>query len=642
MKSIFWLVYIALIFPALANDPGTAALEFLEKVKSGEVDLSPGTDTALQAHTSQTKLKSIGKRLEQLRKDLAKGSLEVGEIREDADFAAAIVRKTGGFDSSHLQVFPVALIKSGERWLPAPVLASYENAVPAYTVSLRRRLESLESWMMKERVASLEKLLADFSQRTRKQIEKSIRGNDLENDDLEQLTEKFLDACLKGDQGAILGYLGGLSDPLPEDWAARLQATEVVANSDVSRDSPWRLLVSEEVVRVIVHARRGGESGLVSVACLDPAKAGARGTMGKIVLLHFDFSKNAAGQWVMELPRSLLNNDEEELIYDDQLDVDLLDRFTSKLRERSGLLASSSAQEACRAVISGLKGGGLEQVLRSVDFSGAPKDARYAAAEAAEIWWSLNQPGTLRVPVELGFQQEGNLAIAVYQWFSIKQADQFERKTLYFKKTAEGWVWATGPVGKDEKRSRELLSKWMRSHEEQWRIKWREILLKPSQRLDTLDFDNLANDSQVRAIVERWVAALDEVDLMAALACSAWLGEIDAIPMKTLRNLSYELDSSSEAQFSIENIYRSNSWVAASLKKISDDKVSHAFIPVVITPSGPRILPEIDLLADDSRTRNFLNNASFRQLENFAPQEKIDELRVLFELFQKEVSGKPD
>ena len=628
------LIYGLMCAAVLANEPGGAALDFLEKVRAGEVDLAPGADTALQENTGDAKLRQIRQSLERLEEDLLGGSLELGEVREDDGFAAVIVKKTGGFDSGHLQIFPIALVKKGADWFPAPMPASFENAVAGYTLPLREKLGELERWMSRERVLGLEKLISDSAARTRVLIEKSIVGENLEGDDFGKITELFMEACREGNQAAVLGYLGGLSEPLPEDWSERVRASQKAVVSDSGLASVWRLIVSPEVVRVQVDQDRSKTGGLVSIAFLDPARADKGGTLGKIEILHFAFSKDSNGRWQMNLPDPLLRDDSDSLDYDDDLDVELLDRFTKLLRKTDPAQASPSALLARDAVLGALKEDDLRDLLSRVDLSGRKKQARIACASAAEVWWSLHQPGSFRAPVELGFREEGILAAAAYQWFSPTEPDQFELKVLYFKKTEGGWMWAAGDVSGSERESQNQLSAWINKSEAGWRTAWREVLLANSERIEKIDFSTEIEDGEVDALVGRWLEALAARDLTQVLKQTASLGKKDEVPMKILRNLSYDLETARQGKGKMEGIQRSKSWVAAHVSTGEGEDRKDIFLLVVSTPSGPRLLPEIDILAGGDRTRKFLNQVSFDRLKKFASDEKITQLEKLFKQFE--------
>lgn len=627
---------MALALPVQANEPGPAALDFLKKVKAGEIDLTPGVDTALQPNTSDEKRATIRQWLEKMKDDLKAGKFEIGETKTDDSFAAVMVSKTGGLNSTDTQIFPIALVRRGAKWLPAPVLASFENAVTGYTVPIRERLSALEDWMLRERVVGLRKLLAESEDRTRQEIRESIVGEDLEGDDLVKISELFLEACQNRNQAAILGFLGGMADPLPTDWADRLKASQAAVAAK-SATSPWRLLVSPDVLRIRVNEEKYKDGGMISIGCLDPTRLGAKGTLGKIEILNLEFTRDQSGLWRLDLPAVLRNNDADAINGDEELDVDLLDRFPKRLREADGILPSATVAEAEAVVMDGFKNGKLRDLLRHVDLDGRPKDARIATIAAAEMWWSVAGAGAACSPIRMGFREEGTLVVAVYQWFTPSDPDRFEARSLFFNKTEKGWLWAPGIVSPDEKKDHKKLSDWVRDNLPEWRLSWRAKLLAPSIRLEHVDLSKQATDDQVRELVERWLAALKESDLEKVLVNTAWLGGPDEIPMKSLRNISYDLAGAKSGEARLLKIYRSESWVAASISQEGKADAQHAFIPIITTPEGPRSLPEIDLIGGGNRTRTFLNEESFKRLALFTEKGKISELEGLFDQFQKEI-----
>lgn len=620
VKILCPLILCLSLSPLMGGDPGAAALDFLGKVRDGKLDLQPGGDTALLEHITEVKRESIRRRIARLETELRGGQLELGEVREDGGFAAAIIRKSGGFDSAEMQVFPVALVKRGERWLAAPVPASFENAVAGYTVPTKNRLAALEEWMTRKRVTDLEKLIEESAKRTRELIRNSIVGEDLEGDDLGKITDRFLEACAKRDRAAILGFFGGLSDPLPTDWADRLKASKSAA----SGAADWRWLVSPEVVRIRVLEERDGQDGRVLIACLDPKAAGGSGLRG----VKLEFVRDGSGQWRINLPDLAYDGLDAS---DENPDKETLDLFSEKLREQQSAIYSESARGAEASLIASLKSGDLRDTLRRIDLGARPEEGSKACLRAAELWWSLNEPGAYRIPVELGFREEGLLAVFAYQWFSVSDPDRFERKSLFFRKTDVGWVWCSGVIPRGLKREQETLSKWVEGMEPEWRLSWRETLLRPSVKLEGLDFGKLPSDGEANALVADWLKALKKKDLAAALACSAWLGDGQGIPMTALRNISYELSAADGGKAEFSRLHRSDSWVAATIRRESGEKAQDVFLPIVMTPNGARLLPEIDLIAEDTRTRNFLNKAAFGRLGKIVGEKFVAELQGLFD-----------
>ena len=627
VKILCVIILGLFLSPLMAADPGEAAIDFLGKVRDGKLDLKPGGDTAVLEHITDGKRESIRKRLARLETELRGGELELGEVKEDGGFAAAMIRKSSGFDSAEIQVFPIALVKRGDKWLAAPMPASFENAVAGYTVPLKERLATLENWMMRKRVTDLEKLILDSVKKTRDLIRNSLVGEDLEGDDLGKITDRFLEACEKGDRAAILGFFGGLSDPLPSDWADRLRASKEA----VSNNPNWRWLVSPEVVRVRVNEERDTKDGMVSLACLDPKWASKTG----VRLVHLDFSRDAAGEWRIDLPEFLIHGlvASEE----DGLDDDLRDLFPEKLRETDTVVFAESARTAESAFILSLKTGEIRESLRKIDFGNLGKEGRKACIETAALWWLLNEPGAIRRPVELGFREEGSLAVVAYQWFSISEPDRYDLRTLFFRKTEQGWLYCPCPPPNHLKKEHATLSKWIEEMEPGWRLSWRETLMGESIRLDKVDFENHPTDDEARALISKWLIALEKKDMGAALACAAWLGGGEGIPMNALRNISHELANAERGKAELSSIHRSASWVAAKVVWVSEGKVRETFLPVVMTGGGARLLPEIDLIAEDTRTRNFLNKAAFGRLGKIVEEGFVVELQKLFEESKKEI-----
>ena len=112
-----------MIVSALAKEPGQVAVEYLEKLRDGRVDLKGGEDTALSPNITERKFKQIEESIKNLSSQIGKGKLIVGEIRQDGEFAAVMVSQDEELNQNKLQVYPVALVKGEKGWRAAPMLA---------------------------------------------------------------------------------------------------------------------------------------------------------------------------------------------------------------------------------------------------------------------------------------------------------------------------------------------------------------------------------------------------------------------------------------------------------------------------------------------------------------------------------------
>lgn len=637
----YWLLVkgllVFLIVPSMGKEPGEVALDFLVKVREGKIDMEPGGDTALTPHTTDRKRELIEGFIDKLAVQIGEGRLELGETREDGEFAAVMVLQKSDLDESKLQVFPVALVKTGEDWRAAPILASFENSVVAYTVSLRSRLAALESWMMRQRVLDLEQLIAGSEQRLKEQVKEEMKTRNLVKSTPSEILKAFQKAFESGQKLEVMGYLGGLSEPLPNEWGIMVDAVREAFSEKAREVYPWRLLAAPEVVRVVVYEETAEDEAIISLACLDPAWVDGTDLWESIHVLHFEFHRDPQGRWSLDLPESLIRNDMNAFFTSQGMDDDLLDQFPKSIRKLWPEKAASEFEQLEKDVLEKLKFGSLEELLQWVDFSGDSKSAREAAVQAASDWWTMHSPEEFRAPVKLGEKKAGDWAVVAYQWFSINQPERFNLKSLYFKKSARGWLWVPNPAKKLAKKDSEVFSKWQEENQKTWRDGWDEKYFAQVLKLKSVPLVEQAGDKEARTFVEAWVKALSDRNIDVLLEKSASLGENKQLPNKTLRNLTYELAALQAGEVEIAGIFRSGKWVAAGMTLRKEKEQKSTFMPIFVTSEGIKSLPEIDLIAGGTRTRKFLNEASFKRLEGFVDEGDLDVLKELFVQFEEQI-----
>ena len=626
---------------AASSDPGETALHFLEKVRARKINLEPGGDTALSPQTSTQKRKEIARRLERLARDLGTDPLELGATKTDDDLAAVLVRKTGGFDPSRLQVFPVALVKRGNQWAAAPVPASFENSGVGYATALRQRLATLEDWMLREQATDLQNLRDQSAERMRRKISESLPPETLRGFTSKQAAERFLTACERRNLPEICGLLGGLATTLPDDWSLRLKAAEAAVaaltatNAATQCPHPWRLLIAGEVIRIPIHHEEDGDSAAMSLACLDPAGNPPRFPLPQIELMHLDLAKDQDGLWRIDPPEALLQTDvsAEQPDHEDA-DPDLLDAFPGKLAALCPPTFQPTAERARDALLESLRSGNPITLMPLIELGGKPSAVRNACLRAAQVWWALREPASVGCALPLAWRQDPTRAATACQFFSARNPDRMDLEILYFEKSDQGWCWTPEPRPEPEKSFRE----WTELQSNRWHDEWHNAILTDCQILEKLPDSGPLADADSRRLIESWLKATRAGDVMAALRLTVRLNLPDS-PATLLRNLGYDMTASRRNPHppTLADIHHGNLLAAVGVQTDADNTPSFPLYPVVATPTGPRILLEIDLFAAGNRSRDFLNRTALDRLRKASP-EAAEDLATLYANYQAKVA----
>jgi hypothetical protein len=630
VKFLPALLAVSLSAHAASTDPGTAALDFLEKVRLRKLNLEPGGDTALSAQTAVEKKQAIARRLERMAKDLGSDRLELGEIKQDENYAAVLVRKTGGFDPSRLQIFPLALVKRGTEWAVAPVPASFENAGTGYAVALRKRLELLENWMLREQVVDLENLRERSTSLLREKIEKSLPARQLEGYTAIQAAECFVEACERGNLSSVLGLLGGLAARLPDDWALRLKAADRALGSDSKPARPWILLSSADIVRVLVQH---SDSGTVAIACLDPSGNGNNNP--RIDVVQFEVVKTSDNLWQVNLPTEFFDETGPSADdSDDDSDQDVAQAFAAKWSAAHPATAHPTAEMARTGWIAALRDASIKPLLTLSRFPKNAEAATKACLEAARIWWMIHDPSAVRHAMPLAFDADENAAVALIQLFTTRDPDKAEFLPIYFEKSASGWLWSPIPSATNQEKFRG----WVDAEIRKWQDQWRDVLLKDCPVVAKFDGAEPPAKDDARKLVEAMLSAAGRGDTETALSFVARLQDPKSAPA-ILQNLGYEIIGSRRASAppEITGIYQGKNWTAVGVKLVQGGKSNYPMYPVIQTDVGPRILSEIYISASGTRDREFLNREAFRRLRQISSPEAATELQTLYAEHQEHI-----
>jgi hypothetical protein len=636
--SIIWLALWSCA-AGMSKEVGDAALRFMEKARDGELDLEPGRDTALAPQTSSRKREEIAGRLERLAGDIGDNTLELAGTRVDGDLAAAVVRATSGFDPTSIRVFAIALVKRDDRWLPAPVPASFENTGHGYAPATRRSVADLQNWMLREQALDIERLKEEMAGRMRSEISRSLPAAELQAMDAAAAARRFLDACANRKLPEMLALLGGLSRELPEDWAQRLSSAQAAAAGEPA-SRPWHLLVSDHVLRAVIGREEMDGTTTVSVGFLDPGLRGSGIPSPRIELLELPFTKSSDGTWRCDPPPEFQQPSAAgEAIPSDSPGDEVMDEFVKQIAVSHPPQPRDNARAALDALLAALGDRDPGAVARLLPPAGDdPADARDALSRAAHIWWSLAKPADPLHAIQPALGVDGEIAAAVCQFFSPRNPDRPALRVMYFRKSAEGWFWQPIPDEDLETGMRQ----WVRDQSADREAKWRERLLADCVRLERLPESAVPDEAEAERVVREWLDATRAGDVETALRLTARLAAEDSAEA-VLRNLGYEIAGNRMSEPAPRVIHRQRSgiWTAVGAQTVTGDESSFPLYPVVRTAEGPRILIEIDLFAATKRSRDFLNKTALSRLDDQPPQAAAD-LRGLLREHEKRVAEKTD
>ncbi|RYD38158.1 MAG: hypothetical protein EOP87_02080 [Verrucomicrobiaceae bacterium] len=640
MKILFLMLALSGVSSAATGDPATAVLGYLEKVRQRTVDL--GTDTALSPHTSSEKREQISRRLSRLADDLGKGRLEAAEVKVDDNLAGVIVRNSGGFDPAKARVVSIGLVRMKGIWLPAPVPTSFENTGAGLVASARQRLGQLENWMMRGQVEELTSLREQSRERMRQTIRAGMDVKILRDESPEKVADQFLAACRRRDLPAMLGFLGGLQETPPPDWAERLRSAESAVGAGKKLGWPWRLLIAPEVARVRVEDGGETDGSLFSFACLDPAGTGLKQATTKVEILHIELSRDEEGLWKVDLPPSFLLRPDGELDEsEDDFVKSLLDAFPGEIRKQISARPMPSIREAAAALHEALRAESMDPLISLMDLEGDPGTASRGCALGARLWWQIHHPQAPGMAHLLGYHENSGAGAVTFQFFSPGKPGVFDLKSFYFEKTTDGWLLIPGlKLTNSPSREQSAVRDWVADRDRTWRGGWQASLVADCTRLDPIAEGNAPSEEEARKLVESWLTATHSADLPAALRSLVIVnrqGETE----RTLRNLGFEFSTALRdgERFSIIHCERGTTWTVVGVKSQTDTTTTFPLYLVVATPQGPRILIGADLFGDTTGGRKILNDTVLRRIGDFTTPASSEELRSLFDKFRIKTGG---
>jgi len=618
-----------------AQSPSEAAVEWLRHVASGEAETQLEDETAISPDTSDEDLKSIRARITHLRDTLRPADLKAVADKEDGDLAAVLVSQITNYDADSVQIHAVGLVKSDDKWLPAPLPSSFNNTGLSLRPGFLKRVKNLEDWMLRTRSTQLVRLKDDAFSVLFDEMKKVKRPDALHAASPEKLVVDFLAALKAKDLPAVLAMVGGLETPRPADFEEAFRMlTRVLRQKDITHPQ-WRLLAAPEAVRAVVMVEEDSSDALVSIVALDPA--GNFTVRPRLKSVHLPFVKSKAGTWHIRLTHDLLApatrvKSPGREADDEAIDADILALFPEKLAASLAVKREASARAAADAIVTALQAPTLEAICPRMDLSPKTEPLPDALSRAALLWQRVHLPQGAAAPVLLEVHEEQDDACALIQMFSSQEPAKASIETVFLRRGAEGWL--ANPAFSGAAALAQLdaggeMAKWIgaatKAREKDWSA---GVLVK----IGGIAADSAPSEEETRKVVGDWRAAIAAGDGARSLALSACFDD-DAGAARMLRNTGYELAARQKGE--ILEVHRAGRWAAVSLRvpPADDDDSADAYplVVVVATPAGPRVLPELDLFDPLTRSREFLNRSVWDRVSARLPEGARGELQSIYE-----------
>ncbi|TAE78650.1 MAG: hypothetical protein EAZ65_04640 [Verrucomicrobia bacterium] len=619
-----------------AESPGDAALSFVRGL-AGEQGVVRLEQSALDGGTTEKRRGEIESRLKRLGRGIRPDELRVLEEKIDGELAAVLLAQVNVNDVASVQVHAIGLVRSEDRWRPAPVPASFDSTGLSFRPGLLQRARDLETWMLHARGRHWVRLKNDAFALLRDAMLKESDLDELHESTPEQVVADFLAALRARSLPGALALVGGLEHPLPPEWDDSLVAIKRAFTASGEPHREWRLLSAPDALREIVLSGVDDTDAVVSIVALDPAADWRERPSARV--MHVSLNRAKGGSWRILLPQVLLDpvgrelgRVDERLDEVDAFDAELLTRFPEKLRERIPAACEATPRAAAEALLKAFREPGLESLIARLDLSGEAAPALATLHRAARIWQRCRRPDDAAMPVLLDVHEVGDDACVLVQMFSAKPPDKASLEAFFLRRGSAGWTTSPGLTrasGLGQSLQAEGIRGWLAAARKARERDWSVGL---PTRLGGIAADSAPSEAEARRVVEEWRAAIVDGDVRGMLVRSACFDD-HAGASRLLRNSGYELQARQRGE--IIGCHRSGRWAAISMRvpPVPGDDSADAYpLHIVIaSDEGPRVLSELDLFDPLTRGRDFLNRRVWERIAARLPDGARGELEAVFD-----------
>jgi len=648
-----------------ADAPAKAAVEFLDAVRSRKITSKDLESTAITRFTGEKKREELGRRIDALASTIApKLPFVVETTKTSGNLAGAVVSQYASNNPSGPRLFAVALVRRDDRWLPAPSPGSFENTLHGYDRDQSRRAAEIESWLLHERATRTASIRERKFDELRKRMLARVPPGELAKLTPETVVHRFVAACVARDLDAALAMVGGIRKSLPDDWELRHRALfQALNDTPDPLDRPWRLLAGPHVARATLAVKRQTRNSTsILLGCLDPSAtnpaAHASGSPIPPIVVPLDLVRDADGPWRIDLPKFLLEEPRKRAHRFDSnwlgklingMDPEMIERFPEAFRKGHPPVTAPDPAALRKLFLEALEAGDYPEMLRLAASPPDPAVSLIGYGRLATIWNSIHGNNRIGTTVLLGTLDDPATTAIAFHLFTAQQPEKAHVKIARTVRNPDG-SWSLAPAVLDLKgwppretgeedpkespapadplaeRIAESLSKWQAAAP--------AASIAGAERLDGPPATPPPTPDQAASAVREWREALMGGDIPAAIRTAAIFNfkKSTSLFLRALGQEAIGMDRARDPG-KVAAAGTLGHWTAVTLRVEGLDGPTFPFY-VVVSGAGPaRVLPEIDLFQNGTRTRRFLNKSTWRKLREEWPwpKETLDELQQLFD-----------
>lgn len=620
---------IAAICPA-AETPAKAAVAFAEGLRDGEIDEKLQKMCALNPETGERKKNQIMGAWKSTAGKMLSAPFEISEQKIQGSNAAVILTQRDRGEASSAHVLSLAVVQRGNEWLAAPVLSSFQNSVVSYDPTILRERQELEYWMLGREILLREDLQRQSAQRLLEAMQKKIPAEQLKSIDAVELLRGLITAIRDRDQAGVLARLGGYSSESVPKWETMVRHLSSIFANGGTQNWPWSLLAHPQSLQALGSPLDLGDEKTVDMLALQPDSPKEEPDF-----LTFSIQLDTEGRARVIMPEIFWRNEvsEEEMgqvmDYDDEEQLALYENIVQQARQ--GLQGIDLSRSETLA-------GQIENCLQNNNFAtfwgaGAAPAKKSLLAEMPQmvaLWQKLQGPAVgSSLFGRVGLLEEKNHALLVLQSYVPRNTEAIQLQKLWLEQRDGQWrLLANEP----EQPANSCIT-WYEELKKTWSNKLADSLVMDAARIGGLA-QAQPDPVKVREVFQSWLKAVQERSLKKVIPfCAAF--QDDRSIQAMMRALAGELMYGS-GRYELLDVAVHGRWATVSAKYLSDQPKSSAQFPLyvfVATDQGPRMLAQVELKLGISgnRSKNYLNNLAFTELQKYLPDGAVNELKTLYD-----------